>query len=296
MSDMQQTLSSLQPSGTVRAPGLVSLLRRGMANPRAVSGLVLMAIAFTVALGGPFVAPYAPAELVGAPFDVPQAGLLLGTDALGRDVLSRLLWGGRNLVWMSLCATALGLALGTTLGLVAAFSRGTVDEIIMRIIDIKMAFPSVVFSLLFVTMFGPGPFLLVVLVSLSQAPSVARVIRGAAIPVVDREYVLWARAVGLPTSRILVGEVLPNVTSPILVEFGLRLMWAISLLAGLSFLGYGIQPPEADWGLMVNESRNALGIQPWAVLAPVAAIAVFTIGGNLFADGMARVIARTEGQ
>lgn len=255
-----------------------------------------MGIAFGIALVGPFVAPYSPAELVGAPYDVPQSGLLLGTDALGRDVLSRLLWGGRNLVWMALCATALGLALGTTLGLLAAFSKGMVDEIIMRMIDIKMAFPSVVFSLLFVTMFGPGLILLVILVSLSQAPGVARVIRGAAIPVVEREYVLWARAIGLPTWRILIGEVLPSVTSPILVEFGLRLMWAISLLAGLSFLGYGIQPPEADWGLMVNESRNALGIQPWAVLAPIAAIAVFTIGGNLFADGMARVIARTEGK
>lgn len=272
-----------------------STLVRGLRSPRSLLGLGLIGGVIALALGGPLLAPYTPSELIGIPYDAPGATALLGTDSLGRDVLSRFLYGGRNLVWMAIMATLLGLSLGTAIGMISAYFKGIADEILMRLVDIQLAFPSVVFALLFVTMLGPSPVLLVVLVGISQAPSVARITRGAALAVVERDYVQWARAVGLPTRRILLSEVLPNITSPLLVELGLRLMWSISLLAGLSFLGYGIQPPNADWGLMVNESRNALTIQPWAVLAPIVAIAALSIGGNLFAEGMSRAIGLTEG-
>ncbi|URK86395.1 ABC transporter permease (plasmid) [Rhizobium sp. RCAM05350] len=195
---------------------------------------------------------------------------------------------------MSLAATAFGITLGTFLGLLGAYFKGIVDEVIMRVVDINMAFPSVVFALLAVTMLGPGKLLLVLLVGFSQAPSIARVVRGAALSIVEREYIQYAQAIGLPSHRILLKEVLPNVTTPLLVEVGLRLMWSISTLAGLSFLGYGIQPPAADWGLMINENRNALSIQPWAVIVPIVAIAMFTIGGNLFVEGIARAMGRTD--
>ncbi|SCB36547.1 peptide/nickel transport system permease protein [Rhizobium hainanense] len=248
-----------------------------------------------IAVFGPLFAPYGPTELVGVPFDIPQQDYLLGTDALGRDVLSRFLWGGRSLVWMALGATSIALVLATALGVSAAYFKGRVDEAIMRLIDLKLAFPTVVMALLFVTMFGTGKLLLVVIVGLSLTPTGARVIRGAALSVVDREFIEHSKSIGMPTHRILLSEVLPNITSPLLVEVGLRLMWAISALAGLNFLGYGVQSPEADWGLMINENRNALSIQPWAVLAPIIAIASFTIAGNIFAEGIARVVGRTEG-
>lgn len=274
--------------------GQKNSLLRGLLSARTCIGLAMIGGVVSLAAFGPYFAPYSPSELVSVPYEPPGADVLLGADALGRDVLSRFLYGGQNLVWMAVAATLLGIGVGTTIGISAAFFRGMVDGLLMRFVDLKLAFPSVVFALLFVTMLGPSKVLLVFLVGISQAPSVARVIRGASLSVVGRDYIQWARAVGLPTWHILFREVLPNVASPLLVELGLRLMWSISLLAGLSFLGYGIQPPNADWGLMVNESRNALTIQPWAALAPICAIAILSVGGNLFAEGMARAIGRTE--
>lgn len=271
-----------------------AVLSRALRSWRTRLGLGLMGGIVAVALVGPIFAPYGPSEMLSAPFEGPQADFLFGTDTLGRDVFSRFLAGGRSLVWMSLAATAFGIALGAFLGLLGAYFKGIADEVIMRIVDINMAFPSVVFALLAVTMLGPGKVLLVFLVGLSQAPSIARVIRGAALSVVEREYIQYAQAIGLSSWRIVMREILPNVTTPLLVEVGLRLMWSISTLAGLSFLGYGIQPPAADWGLMINENRNALSIQPWAVIVPIAAIAMFTIGGNLFAEGIARAMGRTD--
>jgi len=282
-------------SSVSKTTGSQSTLIRGLKSSRSLLGLGLIGGVVAVAILGPVFAPHTPSELIGVPYDVPGADALLGTDSLGRDVLSRFLYGGRNLVWMAIAATLLGLSIGTATGMVSAYFKGMADEILMRLVDIQLAFPSVVFALLFVTMLGPSPALLVVLVGVSQAPSVARITRGAALAVVERDYIQWARAVGLPSRNILVSEILPNITSPLLVELGLRLMWSISLLAGLSFLGYGIQPPNADWGLMVNESRNALTVQPWAVLAPILAIAALSIGGNMFAEGMSRAIGLTEG-
>jgi peptide/nickel transport system permease protein len=270
--------------------------RRALRQGRIRLGLAMIGLTLAIAFIGPLVAPNDPAALVAAPYDPPAPGLWLGADMLGRDVFSRFLNGGHNLVWMSVCSTLIALVLGGAIGLTAAYAKGLTDQVLMRLVDVKLAFPSIVFALLFVTMFGPSLPLLVLLVGISQAPNVARVMRGAAISVVDREFVWWARMVGLPSSTILRREILPNVTAPLLVEGGLRLMWSTSMLAGLSFLGYGIQPPLADWGLMINENRNALTIQPFAVLGPIVGIGLFTIGGNMLAEGISRILSRTEGQ
>lgn len=269
---------------------------RLLSSGKARFGLVMMGVVLLVALLGPLFAPHTASEIVGVPYQPPSDGYPLGTDGGGQDVWSRMLHGGRTLVWMSLAATLLAIATGTAIGLLAAFSKGRVDAALMRVLDVLLAFPSIVLVLLFVSVLGPRPWLLVLLVAISQMPSIARVMRGSALPVIERDYVQWCRAGGMGTWRILTREVLPNVASPLLVELGLRLMWCISLLAGLSYLGYGLQPPAADWGLMVNQNRNALAIQPWSVIAPIAAIGVFTIGGNLLAEGMARSISRTEGK
>lgn len=264
-------------------------------NRLAQFGLVLMVLVAALSFLGPYLAPYTPSEFIGSPYSMPMPGSPLGTDNLGRDVLSRVMNGGQNLVWMAFCATLLGLCLGTAMGLSAAYFRGRTELVLMRLVELKLAFPSIVFSLMIVTMFGPGKVLLTMLVGISQAPSVARVMRGVALGVVRQDFVQWARSTGMPAWRVLWSEVLPNTTSPLLVEFGLRMMWSISLLAGLSFLGYGIQPPAADWGLMVNENRNALAVQPYAVIAPITLIAIFSIGCNLFAEGITRAIGRTGG-
>jgi peptide/nickel transport system permease protein len=244
---------------------------------------------------GPFFAPHHPGQLVGAPHQGLGHGGVLGTDQLGRDVWSRVLWGGHNLAWMCLSAAAAGVAIGTAIGLTAGYYGGIVDTILMRCMDGLLAFPAIVFTLLFVSMLGPSRWRRVVLGATGHVPGVARVMRGAARPVLNQEYVQWARAVGLPTRHILGRQVLPNVTSPLMVELGLRVMWSIGILASLSYLGFGIQPPAADWGLMVSENKYALSVQPLAVLAPLVCIAIFATGANLFAEGMSRVIARTEG-
>jgi peptide/nickel transport system permease protein len=251
-------------------------------------GLVVVLVLVLVAVLGPLIAPHSPTAFVAAPNSPPGPHLLFGADSLGRDVWSRFLHGGLSVLGLSLAATIVGVGVGLVVGLTAAYSGGVLDEVLMRIADVFMAFPQIVLALLLVTAFGPKVWLIVLTVGISHAPRVARVIRGAAVQIVERDFVKAAEAVGEPRRRIIFGELLPNVTSPLLVELGLRLTYSIGLIAGINFLGLGLQPPTSDWGLMVNENRLALTFQPWGVLLPIIAIALLTIGTNLLTDAFAR--------
>lgn len=284
-----------EESPTEPTPG-VQALRKIMRSSQLRFGLILLGGMLLVAVLGPLVAPYSPTEIIGKPFADPGNGALLGTDGLGRDVLSRVLYGGYNLLWMSTLAALGGVAVGTAIGLIGAYAGGATDMLLMRAMDVMLTLPTILLAILFVSMVGPTTWMLVILLILGHTPGMSRVIRGAALPVIQQEHVLWANAVGLSRRHILFREVLPMVTSPLVVEFGLRLMWSVSILASLSFLGFGLQPPAASWGLMISENRSGMAEQPLAVLIPVACIAVFTIGANLFAEGAARVIAHTEGK
>jgi peptide/nickel transport system permease protein len=260
------------------------------------AGLVLTGLIVAVALLGPLVAPHSSTEFVGVPATGPSSDAVLGTDALGRDVLSRVLSGGRSVLWMSFASAALGVAIGVVIGLIAGYSRPWVDELLMRVSDVVLAFPQIVLALLFVSMLGAKLWLIVLIVALSHAPRVARLVRSVTLEVTRREFVEAAEILGIPRRRILVREVLPNLMTPLMVEFGLRLTWSIGIILGISFVGLGIQPPSADWGLMIGENRSALTTQPWGVLAPVACIAVFTIGTNLITEGIARAVAGIDRQ
>jgi peptide/nickel transport system permease protein len=266
----------------------VSLLRATLHQWRGRIGLVIVIILVAVALLGPLIAPHSPTAFVAAPNSQPSSTALFGADSLGRDVWSRFLHGGLSVLGLSLASTIVGVGVGLVVGLTAAYSGGVLDEVLMRIADVFMAFPQIVLALLLVTAFGPKVWLIVLTVGISHAPRVARVIRGAAVQVVERDFVKAAEAVGEPRRRIIFGELLPNVTSPLLVELGLRLTYSIGLIAGINFLGLGLQPPASDWGLMVNENRLALTFQPWGVLLPIIAIALLTIGTNLLTDAFAR--------
>jgi peptide/nickel transport system permease protein len=278
--------------GGARLRGLAGALRSG----RARLGLVLTTLIILLAVVGPLAAPHAPDAVVGLPAQGPSGQFLLGTDYLGHDVLSRVLWGGRSVVWMAFAAATIGVAVGAAVGLLAAYSRSLTDDLLMRGMDIILAFPQVVFVLLFVALLGPKLGLIVVLVAVSWVPQVARVVRGVTSDVVHREYVESAELIGLSRRRILAREILPNITTPLMVEYGLRLTWSIALIAAISFLGFGIQPPNADWGLMINENRTILAGQPWAVIVPAACIALFAVGTNFIAEGVARSIARVDRQ
>ena len=227
----------------------------------------LRASSSLIALLGPLVAPYSPTEFVAAPFSPPAIRQVwLGTDYIGHDVLSRVLCGGRTVIVLALAATVIGLVLGVGLGLIAGYARRWIDETIMRILDVVLAFPQIVLALLFVSILGPALWLIVLIVGISHAPRIARVARAATLEVAQRDFVKAAEALGVARRKILFFEILPNITSPLLVEFGLRLTYSIGIIAALSFLGFGLQPPAADWGLMINENRIGVTVQPWPVV------------------------------
>lgn len=253
-------------------------------------GFVMFMLLLAVALFGRFVAPYSPTEFVGRPFSLPTDAYWLGTDFLGRDVLSRVLYGGLSVFVLGITATVIGMVLGVSLGLISGYARRWLDESIMRLLDVVLAFPSVVLAMLFVSILGPRLWLIVLMVGISHMPRIARVTRAATVELVARDFVRAAAAIGLPKRKILLYEVLPNISSPLLVEFGLRLTYSIIMIAALSFIGFGMQPPAADWGLMINENRIAITVQPWAVVAPVFLIGALTVSANLMADGLARAM------
>jgi peptide/nickel transport system permease protein len=251
-------------------------------------GLGIVGVLLLVAIFGPLAAPHSPTEFVALPNTGPSSHALFGADYIGRDIFSRFLYGGRTVIGLALLTTALGVSLGVLIGLTAAYTGGLVDEVLMRGCDVFLAFPQILFALLLVAALGPKIWLLVVAIAITHAPRVARVMRGAALQVVERDFVKAAEAVGEKRSRIVFGELLPNVSSPLLVEIGLRLTYSIGLVAALSFLGFGIQPPNSDWGLMIYENRLSITVQPMGVLLPVLAIGLLTIGTNLITDGIAR--------
>jgi peptide/nickel transport system permease protein len=264
------------------------ILRRAIELTRTRIGLAIIALMIAIAVVGPLVAPHSPTEFVAAPNTGPSSTALFGADALGRDVFSRWLHGGLSVLWMSAAATVVGIVIGTAVGLVAAYSRNWLDDVLMRGNDVLLSFPAIIFVLLAVTAIGPKLWLIVLTVAFTHAPRVARVMRGAGQEVVERDFIKAAEVVGEKRWRIVSGELLPNVTSPLLVEIGLRMTYSIGLIAGVSFLGFGLQPPTADWGLMINENRLSITVQPWAVFLPVLAIGLLTIGTNLVTDGVAR--------
>jgi peptide/nickel transport system permease protein len=282
-----EVVGDLPPRGRRRFALVADAMRLG----RTRIGLAIVALILLIALAGPLVAPDSPTEFVGVPNSAPSGDAVFGTDALGRDVLSRFLYGGRTVLWLAAASTLLGMVLGTVVGLIAAYSRNWLDDVLMRSNDVLLAFPQIILVLLAVSALGPKLWLIVLTVGLTHAPRVARVLRGAALEVVGRDFVKSAEAVGERRWRIVFGELLPNVTSPLLVELGLRMTYSIGLVASISFLGFGLQPPAADWGLMINENRLSITVQPWAVLLPVAAIGLLTVGTNLITDGLARALA-----
>jgi peptide/nickel transport system permease protein len=267
---------------------LIALARTAIGFRRTQIGLLLTLGLVGIALIGPFFAPHSPSEFVGIPNTGSASNAVFGTDNLGRDVFSRFLWGGRSVLALASLATLLGLLLGVTVGLVAAYSRGRLDDLLMRTTDVGLAFPQIMLALVAVATVGPKPWLLVLAIGITTAPRVARVARGAALTIVERDFVLSAESLGESRARILLAEVLPNITSPLLVEASLRLTYSVGLVASLGFLGFGLRPPSADWGVMINENRLALVTQPWGSVLPVIAIALLTIGTSLIGDGLAR--------
>lgn len=261
---------------------------RVLRDRRSRAGLVMLAFVLFIAVFGPFLAPHGIEDYVASPYASPSADFWLGTDAKGQDVLSRLLMGGWSVVWMSVVAATIGTCLGTQLGMIAGYRKGWLDLLLMRVVDVWLALPILVFVLMFVSVFGRELWLLVLLTGLAHVPQVTRVVRSVAADVSTREYVESAKVLGSGALRTNLVQVLPNIMPTVLVEAGLRLVWSIGIIAGLNVLGLGVNAPAADWGLMIYENRPAFTFQPVGVLAPLLLIAIFAVGVNLLVEGFGR--------
>jgi peptide/nickel transport system permease protein len=275
------------------APAEPSTFRKALRQKRFTVGLgiTLLLVAFVVI--APSLAPFGENETAGPPFNRDEG--LLGTDYLGQDVLSRVMHGGQEILLIAVGGTILGMVLGIAVGVVAAYAGGWWDEVIMRLNDVVLSFPQILLALVVLTAIDqPSAWILIALVGISHAPRVARLARGVALGIVSRDFVIAAEALGERRSRVILAEVLPNMNAPLLAEGGLRLTYSIGLVGSLGFLGFSTNPGAANWGQMIQENRLALATQPWAVLAPVLVIAIFAIGTNLMADGIAQVAQRGD--
>jgi peptide/nickel transport system permease protein len=223
----------------------------------------------------------------------PSSEHLFGTDRVGRDVLSRVMAGAQDIMVIAPAATLLGTVLGTVMGLVTGFYRGAVDDILSRVIDAFLAIPVVILGMLAITGLGPSNVTIIIVIGLVFAPIIARTVRAAVLQEREMEYVSAAQLRNEKAPYILFAEILPNVMGPILVEFTVRLGYAIFTVATLSFLGFGVQPPAPDWGLQVFEHYGFIsGGYWWPVLFPALAIAILVVGVNLVADGIAKAFER----
>ncbi|MBT5624902.1 MAG: ABC transporter permease [Proteobacteria bacterium] len=245
--------------------------------------LVILTYGF-VAIFAPFLTPYSETEIVGPEFDVWGNEFILGTDGLGRDMLTRLLFGARNTVGIAFITTLLAFVIGGIMGLLAAIYTGWFDQVASRVVDVLMAIPQLIFALMLLTIFGTSIPILIIVIATLDATRIFRVTRAVSLNVVVLDYFEAARLRGERIFWLCIREILPNITAPLLAEFGLRFCFVFLMIAALSFLGLGIQPPTADWGSMVRENAVLITYGDITPILPAIAIAILTLGVNFLVD------------
>ena len=280
-----------------RAKKALRLMLRTWAGRIALPIVLLYLI---LALFGPWLAPYSPTEMPDSINEYqnlpPSAQFWFGTDQFGRDVLSRVMCGATSLIATAVTASALGIVLGAVVGISSGYKGGKVDEIVMRVMDGLMSFPTLLLALLVLFTLGPSRVNITATIGFVSMPGIARVVRSTTLSLKTMEFIQSARLRGESTPYIIFREILPNVLPVLGVEASVRLSYAILSIASLGFLGLGIQPPSPDWGLMISQSRRFLVIAPWVALAPMGAVASLILGVNLLADGVRQAsrMARKE--
>ncbi len=293
--DYQQTEAALQEQafdiGRPRSPwrdALRSLLR----NKLAIVGMVVIGIVILTALFAPLLATQDPNEdgiFRVYPRDSklpPSLQHPMGTDELGRDMLSLIIYGARVSILVGVFAVSFAIFIGASLGAIAGYVGGVVDTVIMRLMDIMLAFPTILLALVIVGVIGPGLFNAMLAVGIVSIPTYARITRATVLGEKGRDYVLAAQSVGMRAQRVLVSEVIPNTLSPIIVAASLGIATAILDAAGLGFLGLGAQPPTPEWGLMLSRNKSHIFTSPWMVFFPGVSIMFLVLGFNLLGDGL----------
>lgn len=274
----QAFLASVLPGGLGKEIGKAPLT--------ASFGMLVITMYILAAIFAPVIAPFSETEVVAAQFEVWEAPYYLGTDNLGRDMLSRLIYAARNTVGIALLTATIAFVVGMAAGLLAAVLGGWVDQLFSRIVDVLMAIPSLVFALLLLTIFGTSIISLVLVIALLDSTRVFRLTRAVSMNVVVMDYVEAAKLRGEGIVWLMRKEILPNITAPLVAEFGLRFCFVFLTISALSFLGLGIQPPTADWGSMVRDNATLITFGDVTPLLPAAAIALLTVGVNFVVDWM----------
>jgi peptide/nickel transport system permease protein len=264
-------------------------------NGTAWVGIFIVGFFVLVAIFAPWIAPYSQAETVSDTWSPASSAFLMGTDNIGRDMLSRLIYGARMTIGIALVTTVLSFIIGTTLGLLASTGGAVIDQFLSRLVDVMLSIPLLVFALIILSVFGSSIFTLVMTIAILDSTRVFRLARAVSMNVAVLEYVEAAKLRGEGLWWVMRREVLPNVLPPMISEFGLRFCFNFLFVAGLSFLGLGIQPPFADWGGMVRENGKAISFGLAAPLWPAAMIALMTIGVNLIVDWILSINARPSG-
>lgn len=249
-------------------------------------GLFIILLYLIAAIFAPVIAPFGEAEIVADAFAPADRIMILGGDQLGRDMFSRIIFGARNTVGLSLIITSLAFIMGTFLGLYAAIKGGWMDQLLGRVVDMVMSIPALIFSLLLLSIFGTNSLSLILVIATIYTPVVFRLARSVAGNIVVMDYIEAARLRGEGSWYLIMREILPNASAPLIAEFGLRFCFVFLLIAGLSFLGLGIQPPTADWGSMVRDNASLITFGEYTPLIPAAAIALLTVSINFVVDWM----------
>ena len=266
-------------------------VRRILRTRGAGFGLVVTGLVVLAALLADLVSPYSPAaQDYTAILSPPTAAHLLGTDNLGRDVLTRIIYGSRVSIQAGVVSVGFAAIVGTLVGLMAGYWRGWIDDLLMRLCDALWSFPGLVLALAIAAALGPGLVNAMIAIGIVFTPVFARLVRGSALSVREREFVLAARVVGAGHGRIMARHVLPNVVAPVIVQGSLMTALAIVLEATLSFLGLGVQPPEPSWGSMLKAASQYMQVAPWLSFFPGFAIFVTVLGLNLLGDGLRRAL------
>jgi peptide/nickel transport system permease protein len=249
-------------------------------------GMVVILLFSIVSIFAPFIAPYGETEIIGKSYELWSNKHFLGTDNLGRDMLSRLIFGARNTIGMALLTTFIAFLIGSITGMIAAVIGGWIDQIFGRIVDVLMSIPSLIFALLILSFFGTSIKYLIGTIAILEATRVFRLARATGMNVAVMDFVEVAKLRGEKLGWIIRKEILPNIAAPLLAEFGLRFCFVFLFISALSFLGLGIQPPTADWGSMVRENATLISYDDITPLLPAGAIALLTVATNFVVDWM----------
>lgn len=259
-------------------------------NKPATLGLIIITLFFMSALFADFLPLRDPLEMNGARFlEAPGSDYLLGTDGMGRDILSRLVYGARSSFYVAGASVLISTLMGTLIGLLSGYFGGLVEIILMRFMDILFAFPAVLLGLSIIAAFGPNSNNVILAISVVYTPIFARIALGSTRSVKEKQFVESAVAIGCRHSRIILMHILPNILAPIIVQVSLALSWALLTEAVFSFLGLGAQPPEPSWGVMLNEGKGFMELAPWMAIYPGIAIMLAVLGFNLLGDGLREI-------